>query len=221
MKAATASAAGGAGLVPAPAAGAQAKFLRGDGTWQNPPNTTYGNMGAATASAAGKAGLVPAPAAGAQAKFLRGDGTWQTPPDTNTVYTHPTTAGNKHIPAGGSAGQILKWSAAGTAVWGNYDFKTINIPKSGSSWTEDIGCYVYEVPNSGLSTLQALFITVSNLDLYVSQDAGLKLIACNSKGKMLVFVNKLPKNDFNLLYIPIDITNLTTRSQLWSNVITF
>ena len=34
-------------------------------------------------------------------------------------YTHPTTAGNKHIPAGGSSGQILRWSSAGTAVWGN------------------------------------------------------------------------------------------------------
>lgn len=39
--------------------------------------------------------------------------------DANTIYTHPTTAGNKHIPSGGSAGQILKWSASGTAVWGN------------------------------------------------------------------------------------------------------
>lgn len=37
---------------------------------------------------------------------------------TDTVYTHPTTAGNKHIPSGGSAGQILRWSANGTAVWG-------------------------------------------------------------------------------------------------------
>ena len=37
---------------------------------------------------------------------------------TDTVYTHPTTAGNKHIPAGGSSGQILRWSADGTAVWG-------------------------------------------------------------------------------------------------------
>lgn len=37
MKGATASAAGTAGLVPAPAAGAQAKYLRGDGTWQTPP----------------------------------------------------------------------------------------------------------------------------------------------------------------------------------------
>ena len=38
---------------------------------------------------------------------------------TNTTYTHPTTAGNKHIPSGGSSGQILKWSSDGTAVWGN------------------------------------------------------------------------------------------------------
>lgn len=32
-------------------------------------------------------------------------------------YTHPTTAGNKHIPAGGSSGQFLGWSADGTAKW--------------------------------------------------------------------------------------------------------
>lgn len=38
--------------------------------------------------------------------------------DTNTTYTHPTTSGNKHIPSGGSSGQILRWSADGTAVWG-------------------------------------------------------------------------------------------------------
>lgn len=38
--------------------------------------------------------------------------------DKDTVYTHPTTSGNKHIPTGGSAGQILVWSEDGTAVWG-------------------------------------------------------------------------------------------------------
>ena len=38
--------------------------------------------------------------------------------DNNTVYTHPTTSGNKHIPSGGSSGQILRWSADGTAEWG-------------------------------------------------------------------------------------------------------
>ena len=92
---ATASANGAVGAVPAPAMGAQTKYLRGDGTWQTPPNTTYGNMTAATANVAGKAGLVPAPAAGAQAKYLRGDGTWQYPTNTDTkvVQTVSTTAG--------------------------------------------------------------------------------------------------------------------------------
>ena len=33
-------------------------------------------------------------------------------------YVHPTTSGNKHIPSGGLSGQILKWSADGTAIWG-------------------------------------------------------------------------------------------------------
>lgn len=36
---------------------------------------------------------------------------------TDTVYTHPTSSGNKHIPSGGSAGQILRWIADGTATW--------------------------------------------------------------------------------------------------------
>lgn len=50
MGAATSSTAGATGLVPAPAAGKQLSYLRGDGTWQVPTNTTYS---AATTSAAG------------------------------------------------------------------------------------------------------------------------------------------------------------------------
>ena len=38
-------------------------------------------------------------------------------PDTDTVYTHPTGAGDKHIPTGGSPGQFLKYDSSGTAVW--------------------------------------------------------------------------------------------------------
>lgn len=33
-------------------------------------------------------------------------------------YTHPTGAGNNHIPTGGAANQVLKYSASGVAVWG-------------------------------------------------------------------------------------------------------
>lgn len=86
MTAATASAAGKAGLVPAPPAGSQNKFLRGDGTWQSTaytlPTATASALGGikvgsnlsiasgvlsaktlvgATASAAGTAGYAPAP----------------------------------------------------------------------------------------------------------------------------------------------------------------
>jgi len=32
-------------------------------------------------------------------------------------YSHPTSAGNKHVPTGGSADQVLTYSSSGTAVW--------------------------------------------------------------------------------------------------------
>lgn len=121
MKGATPNTAGTAGLVPAPPAGSQSgKYLRGDGTWQTPPdtNTTYSNMQGSSQNTDGRAGLVPAPTAGAANRYLRNDGTWAVPPDNNTVYSHPTNPGNRHIPAGGSSGQILRWYANGTAAWG-------------------------------------------------------------------------------------------------------
>ena len=52
-------------------------------------------------------------------KYLRGDGLWQVPPDNDTIYVHPTTAGNIHVPTGGASGQVLKYGGtSGTAVWG-------------------------------------------------------------------------------------------------------
>lgn len=65
------------------------------------------------------------------------DGSSTSVTDSNTVYTHPTTSGNKHIPAGGSSGQILRWSADGTAAWGadNNTNTTYTLSKSGSTIT--------------------------------------------------------------------------------------
>ncbi|MCM1124274.1 MAG: hypothetical protein NC416_16955 [Eubacterium sp.] len=52
---------------------------------------------------------------------------------TDTVYTHPTASGNKHIPAGGSQGQILRWSADGTAVWGSDNNTTYSVLKGATA----------------------------------------------------------------------------------------
>lgn len=43
---------------------------------------------------------------------------------TANNYVHPTTAGNKHIPTGGAAGQFLKYSSSGTAVWATPSYTT-------------------------------------------------------------------------------------------------
>ena len=40
-------------------------------------------------------------------------------------YSHPTSAGNKHIPAGGSANQVLTWKANGEAQWSNAPSTTV------------------------------------------------------------------------------------------------
>jgi hypothetical protein len=123
FKGATSAAAGGSGLVPAPAANNAGQFLKGDGTWATPPNTTYNN------ATSGAAGLM---SAGDKAKL---DGIAA---NANN-YAHPTSAGNKHIPAGGSAGQILRWSADGTAQWGN-DSNTTYSDMKGAT-TKDAGVH--------------------------------------------------------------------------------
>lgn len=91
MTGATSSASGKAGLVPAPASGKQTSFLRGDGTWVVPTNTTYSNF--VKSGSGAKAGLVPAPSTTAgTTKYLREDGTWVAPP--NTTYSNFVKSGS-------------------------------------------------------------------------------------------------------------------------------
>lgn len=79
MEPATSDGAGSTGLVPAPEAGKNTSFLRGDGTWVIPTDTTYNDFKGATNSEAGSSGLVPAPSSGSTDLFLKSDGTWGTP----------------------------------------------------------------------------------------------------------------------------------------------
>ena len=101
MGGASSGLAGSAGLVPAPTAGSQGKFLRGDGSWASIDQVSYSAFKGATQTTVGVIGLVPAPAAGSQNMFLRGDGTWGNPPKADfPVFTGATTT------ADGAAGLV-------------------------------------------------------------------------------------------------------------------
>lgn len=108
------------------------------------------------------------------------DGNTGTLTTQDTVYTHPTSAGNKHIPSGGSADQYLKYSASGTAVWADlipifsnkvyewHDTVTVSAMYSSSEWTAVTGGYQYTA-NISLGRTQLsriyLYLTTEENDL--------------------------------------------------------
>lgn len=87
------------------------KYLRGDGTWQSPPNTTYGVV-SKTAN-----GLAPQlPNETATTKYLRQDGNWAAPPDNNTTYSAGT---GTTISGSNNAINVTYGTSANTACQGN------------------------------------------------------------------------------------------------------
>ncbi|MDP7368224.1 MAG: hypothetical protein QGH83_13330 [Candidatus Pacebacteria bacterium] len=65
---------------------------------------------------------------------------------TDTVYTHPTTAGNKHIPTAGATDQVLTYSSSGTAAWADpagggkvLSYATVNVNTVSSYTMLNIG----------------------------------------------------------------------------------
>lgn len=122
FRGATSSAAGGSGLVPAPATGAANRYLRSDGTWQVPPdNNTWNALRGATADAAGGSGYVAAPAKGQQGYFLRGDATWAaiskgTVGLGNVDNTADSAKSVRYATSAGSASTATKASTADSAT---------------------------------------------------------------------------------------------------------
>lgn len=91
---ATASAAGTHGLVPAPAAGKQGQYLRGDATWATPTNTTYsaGSGLALSGTTINHSNAVTAGTAGTSAATI-GYNTFAVPYVTYDAQGHITAAG--------------------------------------------------------------------------------------------------------------------------------
>ena len=130
--------------------GSTSHFMRGDGTWATPPNTTYSAFKGATSSAAGGTGLVPAPAAGAQAKYLRGDSTWQaiTPSSIGAAassHTHTSSqisdfsaAVNGLIPSTRPNPYAITFTGATTGTYDGSKAVTINIPTTGATSKESL-----------------------------------------------------------------------------------
>ena len=66
-------------------------------------------------------------------------------------YTHPTTAGNKHIPAGGASGKLLGWASDGNAAWVD-DKDTTYTDMVGATTTTDGQHGLVPAPIKGAAT---------------------------------------------------------------------
>lgn len=126
------------GLVPAPPTETgTTKYLREDGTWTVPVNTTYDanngiGLSGTTFYNTGVRSVVTGTDNGTL--IVNTNGTEVSVPVKGLksgafeeAYVHPTTSGSNHIPSGGSEGQILRWSADGVAVWDDDDKSTLQI----------------------------------------------------------------------------------------------
>lgn len=124
MIGASSSDAGAAGLVPAPTAGNQNKYLRGDGTWATPTNTTYGAEKGIELSS-GKFGhtnsVTAATAQGSSTKTLEFGKTFTIPTITYDAQGHITGKGTTTMtmPANPDTGATsITTSGSGNAITG-------------------------------------------------------------------------------------------------------
>ena len=70
------------------------------------------------------------------------------------TYTHPTSAGNKHIPSGGSSGPFLKSESSGTAVWATPSYTTNTNTQNTytSSWVDSSADVLLRLTGGGATS---------------------------------------------------------------------
>lgn len=134
MKGATSSAAGSAGLVPAPNIGDQLKFLRADGTWVIPPNNSY-SVG--TSSYSGITKLYTETGSATDGTMTQNAITSALNGKSPTSHTH-NYAGSSS--SGGAANSANKLATARTVSGGTDITLSFNYDGSGNS-SANIGFY--------------------------------------------------------------------------------
>lgn len=237
MGAATSSAAGKAGLVPAPSAGAQGKYLRGDGTWQTPPNTTYAKANTSTL------GLVMIGYAENGKNYpveLDGSGKmyvnvpWT---DTNTTYGVVGANGSTGLVKNGSTVTSASGYTACPIVSGipyykdtNTTYKVVSsssdglMPKAAFSTLNSssllIGNSVMAAPPSTGGGYPTYSFAFSHVNIINGSTGELNLMTCGVPGQMRVFgtaVNGLgliPTDLYNAIRRCIGVNTVTTLANL-------
>lgn len=237
MGAATSSAAGKAGLVPAPAAGAQAKYLRGDGTWQTPPNTTYAKASSTTL------GLVmigyaengknyPVELDGSGKMFVNVPWT-----DTNTTYGVVGANGSTGLVKNGSTVTNASGYTACPIVGGVPYYKDTNttyqvvssssdglMPKAAFSTLNSssllIGSPVSVTPPSTGGGYPTYGFAFSHVNIINGNTGNLKLMTCGVPGQMKVFdtnitgLGLIPTDLYEAIRKFIGVNTVTTLANL-------
>ena len=136
--------------------------------------------------------------------YTKIDGNTGTITTQDTVYTHPTTAGNKHIPSGGSSGQYLKYSSSGTAVWANLP----TIPTKTSELTNDSG---FLTSHQSLANYLTKTTNVSEMGRYIDLHYDNATAAYDYDARIYVDSQGTAKGDgaFKIAAASVTVPNLT------------
>lgn len=114
--------------------------------------------------------------------------------DNANNYVHPSTAGNKHIPSGGSSGQILRWSADGTATWGADNNTTYTAATSSALGLVKQGAAVEDATSAEdiVAQFNALLASLRTAGVIAAGAAAASMMAARSSETVIDFVPPMP-----------------------------
>lgn len=115
--------------------------------------------------------------------------------DNANNYVHPSTAGNKHIPSGGRSGQILRWSANGTATWGTDNNTTYTAATSSALGLVKQGAAVEDATSAEgiVAQFNALLASLRTAGVIAAgAAAAASMMAARSSETVIDFVPPMP-----------------------------